>query len=131
MTLEMQLLAQAAVSLAVAAILSAALAFRPRLRGTPKRNMEVIHTQIILGVVGALIMLVIGESLARAFGIVGAAGLIRYRSQIEDPKDAVVMLATLGLGLAAGVAVGVPGLVVAVVLGVQRRPGRVLDRRPA
>lgn len=65
--------------------------------------MEVIHAQIILGVVGALIMLVIGESLARAFGIVGAAGLIRYRASIRDPKDAGVMLATLGVGLASGV----------------------------
>src|SRR6185503_3163927 len=50
-----------------------------------------------------IIMLVVGASLARAFGIVGAAGLIRYRSKIDDPKDAVVMLSTLGIGLAAGV----------------------------
>jgi hypothetical protein len=44
-----------------------------------------------------------GDSLARAFGIVGAAGLIRYRAQIKDPKDAGVMLSTLGIGLASGV----------------------------
>jgi hypothetical protein len=62
--------------------------------GTPLRNMEVIHAQIILGVVGALFMLVIGESLARALGIVGAAGLIRYRASIRDPRDAGVMLAS-------------------------------------
>ena len=48
-------------------------------------------------------MLVVGASLARAFGIVGAANLIRYRSKIDDPKDAVVMLRTLGVGLASGV----------------------------
>ena len=53
--------------------------------------------------VGAVIMLVIGASLARAFGIVGAANLIRYRSKIEDPKDAVVMLCALAVGLATGV----------------------------
>jgi hypothetical protein len=63
----------------------------------------VVQTQIILAVVGALIMLVVGASLARAFAIVGAANLIRYRSKIEDPKDAVVMLSTLAVGLAAGV----------------------------
>ena len=33
-------------------------------------------------------MLVVGSSLARAFGIVGAAGLVRYRAKIDDPKDA-------------------------------------------
>ena len=47
-----------------------------------------VQTQIILAVVGAVIMLVVGASLARAFGIVGAANLIRYRSKIDDPKDA-------------------------------------------
>jgi uncharacterized membrane protein YhiD involved in acid resistance len=48
-------------------------------------------------------MLVVGSSLARAFGIVGAAGLVRYRAKIEDPKDAGVMLSTLAVGLSAGV----------------------------
>jgi len=48
-------------------------------------------------------MLVVGTSLARAFGIVGAAGLVRYRAKIADPKDAGVMLSTLAIGLASGV----------------------------
>jgi hypothetical protein len=89
--------------LPIAAGLACVLAFRPRRRGTPKRQMPVIQTQIILAVVGAVIMLVVGASLARAFGIVGAANLIRYRSKVDDPKDAVVMLCTLSVGLAAGV----------------------------
>jgi len=93
----------ALVRLPVAALLGAALALRPRRRGTPPRTPAVLQTQIILSIVGAVIMLVVGASLARAFGIVGAANLIRYRSKIDDPKDAVVMLCTLSVGLAAGV----------------------------
>jgi len=93
----------ALMRLPLAAALGAALAFRPRRRGTPERSMPVVETQIVLAIVGALIMLVIGASLARAFGIVGAANLIRYRAKIDDPKDAVVMLSTLSIGLAAGV----------------------------
>jgi hypothetical protein len=100
----------AAVRLPVAALLGTALALRPRRRGTPPRQPAVVQTQIILAVVGALIMLVVGASLARAFGIVGAANLIRYRSKIDDPKDAVVMLCALSVGLAAGV--GLYGLAV-------------------
>ena len=65
--------------------------------------MPVVETQIILAVVGALIMLVVGASLARAFGIVGAASLIRYRAEFDDPEDAVVMLSALAVGLASGV----------------------------
>jgi uncharacterized membrane protein YhiD involved in acid resistance len=93
----------ALVSLPVAAVLGAALAFRPRRRGTPPRSAPVIQTQMILAVVGAIVMLVVGASLARAFGIVGAASLVRYRAKIEDPKDAGVMLSTLAVGLASGV----------------------------
>ena len=93
----------ALVRLPTAALLSAILAFRPRRRGTPKRQAPVIQTQIILAIVGAMVMLVVGASLARAFGIVGAAGLIRYRAKIDDPKDAGVMLSTLAIGLASGV----------------------------
>ena len=93
----------AMVRLPLAALLGAALALRPKRKGTPPRTAPVIQTQIVLAVVGAVIMLVIGASLARAFGIVGAANLIRYRSKIDDPKDAVVMLCTLAVGLATGV----------------------------
>src|SRR5205085_264890 len=96
-------LLHALVRLPVAALLSATLAFRPRRRGTPKRQAPVIQTQIVLALVGAMVMMVVGASLARAFGIVGAAGLIRYRAKIDDPKDAGVMLSTLALGLASGV----------------------------
>src|SRR5262249_45769916 len=72
-------------------------------RGTPFRQTPVIQTQIILAIVGAVVMMVVGSSLARAFGIVGAAGLVRYRAKIADPKDAGVMLSTLAVGLASGV----------------------------
>jgi hypothetical protein len=96
-------LQNALVRLPTAVLLAAILAFRPRRRGTPKRQAPVIQTQIILAFVGATVMLVVGASLARAFGIVGAAGLIRYRAKVEDPKDAGVMLSTLAIGLAAGV----------------------------
>ena len=93
----------AMVRLPLAAALGAALALRPKRRGTPPRSPAVVQTQIVLALVGAVVMLVVGASLARAFGIVGAANLVRYRSKIEDPKDAAVMLCALSVGLAAGV----------------------------
>ncbi|MFN7915514.1 MAG: hypothetical protein U0Q55_09245 [Vicinamibacterales bacterium] len=94
---------EAIVRLPLAAILGTALALRPRKRGAARQTVLVVQTQIMLAVVGAVIMLVVGNSLSRAFGIVGAAGLVRYRSTIDDPKEAVVMLCALGAGLAAGV----------------------------
>ena len=102
-TNQLAILTHAMTALTTSALLGAALALRPRRKGTPPRSSPVVQTQIVLAVVGALVMIIVGSSLARAFGIVGAANLIRYRAKIEDPKDAVVMLATLSLGLATGV----------------------------
>jgi uncharacterized membrane protein YhiD involved in acid resistance len=94
---------EAFIRLPLAAVLGTALALRPKRRGTPPRQPAVIQTQIILSIVGALVMMVVGSNLARAFGVVGAAGLVRYRAKIEDPKDAGVMLSTLAIGLGTGV----------------------------
>ena len=96
--------------LPLAAVLGAMLAIRPKRKGTPPRQPAVIQTQIILAIVGCVVMLVVGSNLARAFGVVGAAGLVRYRAKVEDNKDAGVMLSTLAIGLACGV--GVYGLAI-------------------
>jgi uncharacterized membrane protein YhiD involved in acid resistance len=101
---------QASWRIPLAAALGAILAFRPRRRGTPARTTAVVQTQIILAIVGAVVMLVVGSSIARAFGIVGAASLVRYRAKIDDPKDAGIMLSALGIGLASGV--GLYGLAI-------------------
>jgi hypothetical protein len=102
---QIEQLFDALYRLPLAAGLASVLALRPRRRGTPKRQPPVVQTQIILAIVGAVVMIVVGSSLARAFGIVGAAGLVRYRAKIADPKDAGVMLATLAIGLASGVGI--------------------------
>src|SRR5262245_40453606 len=93
----------ALIGLPLAALLGSALAVRPRRRGAPRRSPPVVQTQIILAGIGALVMIIVGSNLARAFGVVGAAGLVRYRAKIDDPKDAGVMLSTLGVGLACGI----------------------------
>jgi uncharacterized membrane protein YhiD involved in acid resistance len=95
-------LKSAVIRLPIAALLGTLLALRPRRRGAPPRQPVVVQTQIVLAIIGAVIMLVVGASLARAFAVVGVASLIRYRSKIDDPKDAVVMLSALAVGLASG-----------------------------
>lgn len=96
-------LTHALVILPVAALLGAMLGLvRPIRKSLVPRSSHVIQTQVLLAIVGAVIMLVVAESLARAFAIVGAAGLVRYRAKIDDPKDAGVLLVALAAGLAVG-----------------------------
>src|SRR5215211_5512196 len=96
--------ARIALRFALAAFLAAILAFRPR-RGLSisRRNPYVAQTQILMAVVAGGMMMVVGDSAARAFGIFAAASLVRFRTNIRDPKETTVLLVCLGVGLAAGV----------------------------
>jgi len=88
----------------LAALLGAALAFRPRKRILAlKRNPYVSQTQILLAIVAAALMIVVGDNAARAFGIFAAVSLVRFRTNIRDPKEITDLLISLALGLAAGV----------------------------
>jgi uncharacterized membrane protein YhiD involved in acid resistance len=90
--------------LLLAALLAAMLAFRPRrdLHAT-RRNLFVAQTQILLAVVASALMMIVGDNAARAFGIFAAASLVRFRTNIRDPKETTVLLIGLSLGLATGV----------------------------
>jgi uncharacterized membrane protein YhiD involved in acid resistance len=92
------------VRLALAALLSAMLAFRPRrLSRSVKRNPFVAQTQILLAVVASALMMIVGDSTARAFGIFATVSLVRFRTNIKDPKEITVLLLALAIGLATGV----------------------------
>jgi uncharacterized membrane protein YhiD involved in acid resistance len=92
------------VRLVLAAMLAAMLAFRPR-KDLPlrQRNLFVAQTQILLAVVASALMMIVGDNAARAFGIFAAVSLVRFRTNIKDPKEVTVLLISLSLGLATGV----------------------------
>src|SRR6185369_7488289 len=96
--------ARIALRFSLAAFLAAILAFRPRHGVSVLRlNPYVAQTQILMAVVAGGMMMVVGDSAARAFGIFAAASLVRFRTNIRDPEETTVLLVCLGVGLAAGV----------------------------
>ena len=73
------------------------------------RSLE--QAQILLCISGAMMMVIIGDSLSRAFGMAGAAAIIRFRTPVEDPKDTTLLFLVLGVGMACGLgAFSVAGL---------------------
>jgi uncharacterized membrane protein YhiD involved in acid resistance len=96
--------ARITLKLALAALLAAILAYRPR-KDNPahQRNPYVAQTQILLAVVASAMMMIVSDNAARAFGIFAAASLVRFRTNIRDPKEITVLLVSLGIGLATGV----------------------------
>lgn len=97
-------MASIVLHLLIAVMLSAVLAFRPR-KNFPlfQRNLYVAQTQILLSAVAAALMMIVGDNAARAFAIFAAVSLVRFRTNIRDPKEVTVLLISLALGLAAGV----------------------------
>lgn len=59
-------------------------------------------SMVLLGTVVSLIMSVIGNSLARAFGAIGALSLIRFRTAVKEPIDLVQLFMTISIGMTTG-----------------------------
>jgi len=60
------------------------------------------QTVVFVTLVVAIVMMVIGGSLARAFALVGALSIIRFRTVLKDTKDMAFIFGALALGMAAG-----------------------------
>ena len=74
-------------------------------------NPALDQAQVLLCISGALMMIIIGNSVARAFGIAGAASVIRFRTPVEDARDITILFILMGLGMAAGLgALAVAGM---------------------
>ena len=65
-------------------------------------SRSMLQASVLLAVAGALMMIIIGNSTARALGIAGGASIIRFRTPVDDPKDAILLFLLMGLGMAAG-----------------------------
>ena len=59
-------------------------------------------TNIFVAVIVCMVMMVIGNSLARAFALVGALSIIRFRTVVKDTKDTAYIFWALAAGMAAG-----------------------------
>ncbi|MGE5313349.1 MAG: DUF4956 domain-containing protein [Acidobacteriota bacterium] len=62
-----------------------------------------ITSIIALSLITSLVIMVIGNNLARAFGLVGALSIIRFRTAVKDTIDIVYIFFALAIGMAAGV----------------------------
>jgi len=61
-----------------------------------------VHTLILMGMVVSIIMLVIGSNIARAFTLVGALSIVRFRNAIKDTRDVGFIFYAMGMGMAVG-----------------------------
>lgn len=105
-------LRQVAISMLAAWLMGQAIAevYRFVHRGR-ERSAAFVQALVVGGIVGAMLMLAIGNSVARGIGIVGALALIRFRTNLSSPLDMVFIFASFAGGIAAGTGNVVTGAV--------------------
>ena len=79
-------------------------------KSATENKYELENTLIIMTVITAFIIIVIGDSIARAIGIFGAFSIIRFRTPMKNPRDTAFVFLSLAAGLAAGTGTLVVGL---------------------
>lgn len=78
-----------------------ALVYRFIYKG-PSYSVTYVNSLVLLTLITSIVILVIGNNLARAFGLVGAMSIIRFRTAVRDVQDIVFIFFALTIGMAAG-----------------------------
>lgn len=92
----------ALLTVLVAIALGAVISFT-YMKTQPAYTQNFTLTMVVLPAIVAIIILLIGSNIARAFSLAGAFSIIRFRSAPGDPKDIAFVLFTMAAGLACGV----------------------------
>jgi len=64
-----------------------------------------VHTLVLASIVTAILIMAIGNNLARGLGILGTLAIVRFRTPIRDPRDIIFLFACLAIGIACGASV--------------------------
>lgn len=92
-----------AIALSLSFVLSAFIAWVYRFtHRNVSYSQSYVQTLVILGMLIALIMLVVGSNIARAFALVGALSVVRFRNAIKETRDVGFIFLVMGVGMAAG-----------------------------
>jgi uncharacterized membrane protein YhiD involved in acid resistance len=92
-----------AIALALSFVLSAMIGWVYKLtHRNISYSQSYVQTLVILGMIISLIMLVVGSNIARAFALVGALSVVRFRNAIKETRDVGFIFLVMGVGMACG-----------------------------
>ena len=84
-------------------------------RGT-SYTQSFVFTLVLNGMVVALVMMVVGSNIARAFSLVGALSIIRFRNAVKETRDVGFIFFTMAIGMAIGTRFYLLAIVAAVII---------------
>ncbi len=82
--------------------LGVAAVYGPTLHKTKEEARPFATTLVLLSMLTAGAALMIGDSMARAFGLVGALSIVRFRTVVDDTRDTAFVVFAVVVGLACG-----------------------------
>lgn len=91
------------VSLVLALVLSGLMAYVYRVSAGEGYRPDIAQSQILLACIMALVLMVVGDSISRAFGAVGILSVIRFRANVKEASEAATLLSSVAVGMACGV----------------------------
>lgn len=91
------------VSFLAAFGLSALMAYVYKASSGDEYEPDIAQSQILLCCIMALVLMVVGDSISRAFGAVGILSVIRFRSNVKNSAEAATLLSAVAVGMACGV----------------------------
>jgi hypothetical protein len=94
--------ADAAIRLVAAVAFGCAVAFVYRWTRGRSADRRFVATLVLLTLLLSVTTIVIGNNVARAFSIVGALSIVRFRTVVEDTRDTAFVICAVALGLAVG-----------------------------
>lgn len=65
-------------------------------------SFSFVNTLVLLSMIMTVVMMVIGDNIARAFGLAGAMSIIRFRTVVKDTRDTAFVFYALGVGMGTG-----------------------------
>ncbi len=91
-------------SLLLALVLSTTIAFTYKLTlGRSHLSNGFFQAIVLSSLVTSMIMMAVGDNLAVGFGIIGAVAIIRFRTNIQNPRNIIFIFVALSVGIATGV----------------------------
>ena len=83
----------------------------------PSYSVTFVNSLVVITMITAIVILVIGNNLARALGLVGALSIIRFRAVVRDTLDMAFIFYALAVGMAAGVGLNIVAIAGTIMVG--------------
>ena len=90
--------------------------YRTTHKGT-SYTQSYVQTLVLMGMVTSIIMLIVGSNIARAFSLVGALSIIRFRNAVKETRDVGFIFFTMAIGMATGTKFYLLAVIATVIIG--------------